>query len=109
MHPKLGVLVHHKIYVGFLLIVFQIDFDIFGAGGLAAAAHCIDVAEKLDRAVLLVVGGAIGGDEVVLRIYRYVSARLRHKALFIDAIGYELDVLDLRARTARKEQTEAKR
>ena len=27
LHPKLGVLVHHKIYVGLLLIVFQIDFD----------------------------------------------------------------------------------
>ena len=66
LHPKLGVLIHHKIYVGLLLVVFQIDFDVFGAGGFAAAAHRIDVAEKLDDAVLLVVCSAIGGDKVVL-------------------------------------------
>ena len=99
LHPKLGVLVHHKIYVGLLLIAFQIDFDIFGAGGFAAAAHRIDVTKKLNDAVLLVVCSAIGGDEVVLRIHRYVATSLRQKAVFLDIICYKLDVLDLCART----------
>ena len=64
-----------------------------------AAAHCIDVAEKLDGAVLLVVCSAIGGDKVVLRIHRYVATGLRQKAVFLDIICYKLDVLDLCART----------
>ena len=109
LHPKLGVLVHHKIYVGLLLIVFQIDFDMLRTRGLATTAHRIDVTKKLDDAVLLVVCSAIGGDKVVLRIHCYVSASRRHRALFIDVIGYELDVLNLRAHAACKEQTEAKR
>ena len=99
LHPKLGVLIHHKIYVGFLLVVFQIDFDVLRARSFAAAAHRIDVTKKLNDAVLLVIGGAIGGDEVVLRIHRYVAARLCQKAVFLDIICYKLDVLDLRART----------
>ena len=69
------------------------------ARGLAATAHRIDVAEKLDDAVLLVVCSAIGGYKVVLRIHRYVATSLRQKAVFLDIICYKLDVLDLRART----------
>ena len=99
LHPKLGVLIHHKIYVGLLLIVFQIDFDMLRTRSFTAAAHCIDIAEKLDDAVLLVVCSAIGGDEVVLRIHRYVATSLRQKAVFLDIICYKLDVLDLCART----------
>ena len=99
LHPKLGVLVHHKIYVGLLLVVFQIDFDMLCTRSFAATAHRIDVTKKLDDAVLLVVCSVIGGDEVVLRIHRYVATSLRQKAVFLDIICYKLDILDLCART----------